>query len=86
MNLYNWFLITSATDFLATGLVQKVVPMYLSGIGQVEFILSKGNLLNVQYADTFISVGEGAPKNPHERNGYAAYIDAAGLLYWGFPA
>lgn len=84
--LYNWFLITSASEFLASGLVQKRVPMYLSGVGQVEFILSRGNLLNVQYLDTFISVGDGAPKNPHARNGYAAYIDDAGNLYWGFLA
>lgn len=84
--LYNWFLITSASEFLASGLVQKQVLMYLSGIGQSEFIISKGNLLNVQYLDTIISVGAGAPKNPHARNGYAAYIDDAGNLYWGFPA
>lgn len=83
--LFYWYKIANLNDFLATELVQQKILTFLEGFGEADFILTRGNRVNIQYDDTFLCVD--GPYNPHMRNGYACYLNPETKdIYWGMPA
>lgn len=72
--IHNWYRIFSLTEFLATGLVSRTYTVSLEGIGQVDILVTRGNLVNVLFQDTFLGINFN-DENPYYRSPYAVYVD-----------
>lgn len=82
MRTFDWYLIFSLPDFLATGLVSRTETVYLDGVSQKDILITKGNTVAMTFEDTFLPI-EFADKNPYIRTPYAVYVDAEGGVWLG---
>ncbi len=80
--MYTWFYIFTSTDFLALDLVSKTYTLLLSGIGQVEILVTNGNFLGITYDGVFLPLNMN-DQNPFEFDDHAVYIDAENQVWLG---
>jgi hypothetical protein len=80
--VFNWFKIFNITEFAATGLVSRSLTINLTGIGQKEFLITKGNLYGLTVDGVFLAVDMNE-NNPNELDGFAVYKDANQDVWWG---
>ncbi len=81
MNL-NWFKIFNLTEFEALGLVSKTYTLDLSGVGEKEILVTKGNYVSILYDDVFLSL-EMSEKNPFVFENTIIYLDSANDVWLG---
>lgn len=82
MKSYDWFKIFNLTEFLNTGLVSRTLSAYLSGYGQKEVTITKGELTSIVYQDVLLPLGLNG-KNPFVQNTFAVYKDENEDVYLG---
>lgn len=80
---FNWYSLFNATEFLATGLVSRVLSVTLDGVGDAEILITcPDNQVQVTYDGVFMPVGF-AGKNPYVRAPYAVAQDEDGNVWLG---
>lgn len=88
--IFTWYKIFNKTDFLALDLPSKTYTQILDGIGQVDILVTNGNLISMLYDGIFLPV-ELNDLNPSvipaepglETLAYASYIDDNDDVYLG---
>jgi hypothetical protein len=84
--IYDWYMLFSLPEFLATGLVSKTIDVVLDGVGEKEILVTRGNEIGIQYDDVFMMIDfEG--RNPLSVQGdlftYAVYKDSDHNIWLG---
>lgn len=79
---YTWFKIFNLTEFNALGLVSKTYTLNLDGIGDKEILVTKGNVVAINYEGVFLSL-QLNDLNPFPFDGHAIYIDGSNDVYLG---
>jgi len=75
---YTWYFIFDPNvDFPAT-LVSRLFTLPLNGIGRVEILATRGNLMGITYDDVFLPINLN-DKSPFEFEGYAVFSDERGV-------
>lgn len=82
---YFWYLIFNRSEFEALGLVSKTYSLELEAIGEVEVLVTKGNLISMLYEGIFLPVKING-LNPYEIDDHASFEDAEGNIYLGIKA
>ncbi len=85
MITYNTYKIINLDEFEATGLVSRTVEAVLAGVGLVEILVTKGNLVSLLYDGVLLCLNVNE-KNYLEFDGYAIYLDVNNDIYLGIPA
>lgn len=80
--IFDWYNLFSLPEFLATGLVSQKVTVFLEGVGLSEILITRGNLVSIQYDDAFLPI-EFEGDNPYVRDSYAVYKDANQDIWLG---
>jgi len=80
--IYDWYKIFNLDEFNALGLVSKTYTLNLEDIGEQEILVTKGNLVSLEYNDVFLSLNLNG-YNPFEMDGYACYIKENNDVYLG---
>ena len=87
--IFNWYKIFNLDEFLALDLVSKTYLVVLTGIGQRDILVTRGNNVSIVYEDVVLSL-EFEDLNPFVRVGtassYAIYKDEDNDVWLGFPA
>lgn len=71
---FTWFQIFNLDEFEALNLVSKVYTLELEGLGEKDFLVTKGNMVSVAYEGVMLSLGLNA-ENPFAFEGLAIYQD-----------
>lgn len=79
---FNWYELFNKAEFLATGLVSRLLTVTLEGIGQKEILITKGNELSILYDGVFLPVGF-TGKNPFIFESTAVFEDEDGMIWLG---
>lgn len=80
--IYTWFKIFNLPEFEDLELVSKIYTLELEGLGEKEFLVTKGNLVSITYEDVLISL-ELNDENPFEFEDFAIYIDDNDDVFFG---
>lgn len=72
--IFSWYKIINRTEYLATGLVSRVLSLLLEGIGLKNVMITYGNLVSLVYDDVMLPIGMSG-ENPFVFGGYAVYLD-----------
>lgn len=83
MNIYQWFKIFNTAEFDALGLVSRTLNLNLEGRGELEFLVTKGNLYGITHDGIFLAL-EQSDENPFEFESRAIYRDENNDVFWGF--
>ena len=82
---FDWYKIINQAEFLAEELVSKNVSLILESIGQVEVLVTKGNVVSITYDGVMLGIGV-TDANPFVFDGYAVYLDDVnGDIWLGVP-
>lgn len=71
---YTWYNLFVLTDFLATGLVSRVLQVNLETAGQKDILITKGNEVGIVYENTYLILNMRGD-NPYTRDNIAVYLD-----------
>jgi hypothetical protein len=82
---WNWYELFSLPEFLATGLVSRTLTFTLTGIGETEILITRGNKVGIVFQDTFLVIEEGG-KNPFVRGTCAVFKDDSENIWLGVQA
>lgn len=80
--IYDWYLIFNTDEFDDAGLVSQTVTLVLEGIGQKDFLVTKGELYGITLDNDFLALNQ-LDANPFEFEGNAIYIDENNDVWWG---
>lgn len=82
--IYDWYRIFNLDEFEALGLVSNEYTVDLAGIGQVVFLVTKGNEIGVTYDDVFLALNFNL-NNPYEFDDRALFLNTLNNdVYYGF--
>jgi hypothetical protein len=79
---YNAYKIFNLSEFEDTGLTSRKVTAFLSGLGQREVLITKGNLISVLFDGVFLSLDLN-DANPFEFEDRAVFLDPDGEVWVG---
>lgn len=83
---FNWYNLFSLSEFLETDLVSRKLTVILDGFGQKDILITRGNVVSIQYEDTFLPISF-HDENPYVREGdaasYAVYKDSNDRVWLG---
>ena len=79
---WNWYELFDRAEFEATGLVSRTLTVILSGLGEKEILITRGNLLGILIDDVFLAVSLDE-NNPFIRSGYGILEDEEGKIWLG---
>jgi hypothetical protein len=79
---YDWYFIFNSQDFNDLDLVSKTYTVFLSGRGQRDILVTKGNGLGILFEGVFMLLNFN-DENPYSREGYAVYKDEDGNVFVG---
>lgn len=82
MILYDCYKIINLDDFEALDIPSRTLTLLLSGLGEKEVLITKGNLVSIVYDDVFLSLNLN-DKNPFEFEDYAAFLDPNNDIWLG---
>jgi hypothetical protein len=84
--MYDWYNLFNLTEFLALNLVSRTLQVVLSGIGQKDILITRGNEVSIVFEDVILPV-QFSEENPFTRVGdagtYGVYIDEAQDVWLG---
>jgi hypothetical protein len=81
--IFDWYLVTNQTEFLAAELVSREVELLLEGIGLKTVLVTRGQFVSITYEGVMLSIGL-TDANPFVFEGHAVYLDSAtGDIYLG---
>ena len=88
--IFTWYKIFNKTEFEALDIPSRTYTQVLDGIGQVDILVTKGELVSMLYAGLFLPIKLNdinpfiMPAEPNlEELAYAVYIDANNDVYLG---
>lgn len=81
--IFQWFPIFNKDEFDALELVSKTYTWDLTGIGEVDVLVTKGVGYGITYDGVFLSLNLN-DENPFIMDGYAIYMDSDNMVYLGF--
>lgn len=79
---YDWYKIFNTDEFDEIGLVSKTYTYVLQGLGEKDFLVTKGNLTGITYDDVYLPLDMNE-KNPFEFEDFAIYKNADNDVFWG---
>lgn len=79
---FNWFLLFNKAEFLATGLVSRLLTVTLEGIGEKQILITKGNEVSITYEGVFLPINF-TLKNPFVADERAVFEDDNGDVWLG---
>lgn len=82
MSDYFFYPIFNLQEFEDSGLVSKDYNLDFTNIGNVDLLVTKGNLTSITYNGVIVSLDMN-DKNPFEFDGYAIYLGNDGIVYFG---
>lgn len=80
--IYDWYRIFNRGEFESTGLVSRTYVVELEGIGIVDILVTKGNLISMTYEGVMLPVKLN-DANPFAFEGMAVYEKENGDIYLG---
>lgn len=72
--IYSWLKLFNLTEFNNLLLGSKTYTVFIDGIGEKDFLVTKGNLVSVTYDGVMIPIGLN-DKNQREFDDMAIYLD-----------
>lgn len=79
---FDWYQLFVLEEFLATGLVSRLLTVALSGIGVVDILITHANETSITYDGVFLPINFNG-ENPWVSDGYAVFLDDDGIVYLG---
>lgn len=80
--IFTWFYIFNLDDFNATNLVSRTYTVTFDGIGQVDILVTVGNLVGLTYNGEFLPISLNS-KNPFTFENYGVYLDDSNQVWLG---
>lgn len=78
----DWFPIINKDEFLATELTSRNLTLFLTGIGQKDILVTKGELVGITYEGVFLPLQLNG-NNPFVFEGHAVFLDVDHIIWLG---